>query len=97
GLYVDKARDRRIEAGFNFRIAGGGDHRQRSAVKTFKKSDDFPAIGRAGSASEAGELAGGFVGFHAAVAEEGLAGERRFVEPLGDFDLRLGVERVADV
>src|SRR5207244_90357 len=87
GLDVDETRDGRIEAGFDFGIAGGADHRERSAVKTFEEGDDLPAIGSAGSAAEAGEFAGGFVGFQAAVAEEGLPWEGGFVEAIGDFDL----------
>src|SRR5207245_11442533 len=97
GLDVDEAGDGRIKAGFDFGIAGGGDHGERSAVKTFEEGDDLPAIGRAGSSSQAREFAGGFVGFQPTVAEEGLAGECGFVEALGDFDLRLGIEGVADM
>jgi hypothetical protein len=97
GLDVDEAGDHRIETGFDFGIAGGADHGERSAVKTFDEGDDLPSIGRARSSPQAGEFAGGFVGFQAAVAEEGLAGEGGFVEALGDFDLRLGVKSVADM
>ena len=44
---------------------------------------------------QAGQLAGRLVGLQPAVAEKRLPRKRVAIQPLGKFDLRLGVKRVA--
>ena len=66
-------------------------------MKAAMEGNDFPAPGGALLAAQARELAGRLVGFQTTVTEERLAFECVAIESLGQLDLRLGVERVADM
>ena len=64
-------------------------------METFVEGDNFPAFFV--MAGEPDELAGGFVGFSAAVTEKRLPLEGGFVQALGEFDLGLSMETISDV
>ena len=97
GFDLKEAGDGGFEALFYGRISRGRDHRQRAAVKTFLKRDDFPTFGRRFVAAQTGEFACRFVGFEAAVAEKRLPLEGVAIELFRQRDLRLGMIRVSDV
>jgi hypothetical protein len=80
---VVEAFDRRSETFEVFRVAAGGDGRQRAPVEGAAESDDAPALRVAGDEMIAPRrLDGGFARLGAGIAEEYLVGERRADEPL---------------
>ncbi len=97
GLDLLEAGDFGLEADADGGIACGGDHGEGPAVEASGEGDDLPAFWGGLIAAQASELASGFIGFQAAVTEEGLAFEGGAVESFGEFDLRLGVPGVTDV
>ena len=97
GLDVDEAGNQGSETLADGGIAGRGDHRQGAAVKAFAEGDDLPSFWRKLLAAQAGQLAGGFVGFETAVTEKCLAGKCEAIQSFGELDLGLRVIRVADV
>ena len=86
-----------LSKSFHGLVARRRDHRERPAVERAVERDDLPSLRRELRAAQSGELRRGLVGFEPAVTEERLPGERGPVQCLGQLDLRLVIERVADV
>jgi len=97
GVNLNEAGREGIKADFDLGIAGGGEHGEGSAMEALVEGDDLVAARGGVFVAEACEFAGGFVGFEAAVAEEGFAGEGEAVHAFGDFDLGFGVIGVSDM
>ena len=84
--HVVEAFDRRPEALEVFRVAAGGDGRERAAVEGAFEGDDAPALGPAADIMVAPRrLDRGLARFGARIAEEDPVGERRRDQSLGEL------------
>ena len=92
---VPEARHHRLETFFHFVLAGGGNARQRPAVKGIGRGQNFkPAFV---VAEFARELEQAFVRLRAAVAEKNFARADAFHDFGGQPALRLGEIKIRDV